>query len=80
MIVNFIIDLVTVMFCPCPLFLTMKEAVQQYIRSICLSFCRSVCAPLEILLLKGSNQQIRAQTDGLSLFTPVHFRFHNLIK
>ena len=35
MIVNFIIDLVTVMFCPCPLFLTEKVAVQQSIRLIC---------------------------------------------
>ena len=44
-------------------FLTAKEAVQQSIRSICLSVCLFVCATLEILLLKGSNQQIRAQTE-----------------
>ena len=50
MIVNFIIDLVTVMFCPCPLFLTAKVEVQQVIRLTCLS----VCATFEILLLKGS--------------------------
>ena len=45
------------------LFLTAKEEVQQSIRSICLSVCLFVCATLEILLLKGSNQQIRAQTE-----------------
>ena len=44
-------------------FLTAKEAVQQSIRSICVSVCLFVCATLEILLLKGSNQQIRAQTE-----------------
>ena len=40
-------------------FLTAKVAVQQSIRLICLSVCHN----LEILLLKGSNQQIRVQFE-----------------
>ena len=44
-------------------FLTAKEAVQQSIRLICLFVCLSVCHNLEILLLKGLNQQIRAKFD-----------------
>ena len=45
------------------LFLTAKEAVQQSIRSICVSVCLFVCHNLEVLLLKGSNQPIRAQFE-----------------
>ena len=61
MIVNFIIDLVTVMFCPCPLFLTAKEAVQQAIRLISeskeiLPQCNALISSVPVLFVSESKE------------------------
>ena len=61
MIVNFIIDLVTVMFCPFPLFLTAKEAVQQAIRLISeskeiLPQCNALISSVPVLCVSESKE------------------------